>query len=478
MMCALLAVMVSMAQAPPAGQPGKLPEVLPPAPETRPEPPSESAPQLTPSPEEAGVLEGLVSHASWVRRLVAAQRLERWPAEDYALNRLTKLAADKDVRVRAAAVLGLTRIGAKPIQERMDVEDDGRVIRTMLRCGWPVDAERVEKGAKPLLKSDVPSERLLGVEIVYALEKQKRSTRALTALAKETFLSVVARMEREDAGHLSPRLATLTGAPDSRIDYKWRSWLNRNRISLTLDGGSLLPVDGEDRSDAVTKLSSSEFVRFATELEQAFKKPIDLAIAIDCTASMSSELAQAQAGINDVMQFASAAAGGVRMAVVGYRDYGDDWTTRASDFTESRKQAQANLWQLRADGGGDEPEMVYQALRIAYGQFSWRGRDDKVQRVLVLVGDAPPHPGFGAMSVDLAKAGKAAGITTYVLSARSPKKDDEVKHFPEIARAGGGRVIRLGERTDLAAEIAGVALADTWHDPIVAIFERYLLLCR
>jgi Mg-chelatase subunit ChlD len=164
------------------------------------------------------------------------------------------------------------------------------------------------------------------------------------------------------------------------------------------------------------------------------------------------------------------------VGVVGFRDRGDDWTTKATDFTNNRTQAQVNLWKLRADGGGDEPELVYDALKIAFTQFSWRPKD-AAQQVLVLVGDAPPHPGFGAASVDLAKAGKQIGITTFVISARNPTRE-EAKHFPEIARAGGGRVIRLTDRTDLAAELAGVALADTWHDPIVALFERYLLLCR
>jgi hypothetical protein len=53
-----------------------------------------------------------------------------------------------------------------------------------------------------------------------------------------------------------------------------------------------------------------------------------------------------------------------------------------------------------------------------------------------------------------------------------------VKHFPEIARAGEGQVIRLDERNDLVAELAGVVLADTWRDHMVAVYERFLLLCR
>jgi hypothetical protein len=94
------------------------------------------------------------------------------------------------------------------------------------------------------------------------------------------------------------------------------------------------------------------------------------------------------------------------------------------------------------------------------------------------VGDAPPHPGFGTKTVDLARAASAAGIVTHVISARDHRRPDEVKHFPEIARAGSGRLIRLDERASLVAELAGVVLADTWHDHVVAVFERYLLLCR
>ena len=175
------------------------------------------------------------------------------------------------------------------------------------------------------------------------------------------------------------------------------------------------------------------------------------------------------------MRFVNAVAGGMRVAIVGFRDQQDDFKTLGWDFTADPAEARDHLWKLSAEGGGDEPEMVYEALKLAYGKFSWRS---EAQDVMVLIGDAPPHPGFGGKTVDLSKAAQARGITTYVLSARGITKTAEVKHFPEIARMGGGRVIRLSARNDLVAELAGVALSDTWHDQIVAVFERYLLLCR
>ncbi|MFM9169827.1 MAG: hypothetical protein ACKOTD_06820 [Phycisphaerales bacterium] len=114
-------------------------------------------------------------------------------------------------------------------------------------------------------------------------------------------------------------------------------------------------------------------------------------------------------------------------------------------------------------------------MKLAYGSFSWR---TQAQQVMVLIGDAPPHPGWGGGTVDLARAARARGIVTHVISARDPKRPDEVKHFPEIARAGEGQVIRLDERNDLVGELAGVVLADTWRDHMVAVYERFLLLCR
>lgn len=432
------------------------------------------APQLVPSPAEDAAIQAMATHRSWMRRMVAAARAERWPGQGYAAGILTPLASDADPRVRCAAIVGLRRVGAPVPQARLDTEADPRVIRTMLRCGAPLDAERMERGARALMKSNVPSERLLGVEIAAALDSQGRAPKSLVNATRDTFTSIIARLEREDGGALSPRLAILTGAPDVRVHYKWRLWLDRNSMTYKLAGGM---VPAAATTDALSKLSGEDFVRFTAALEEAYRKPIDLGVALDCTASMSGEIAQAQGGVEDLMQFVGSASPGMRLAIVGYRDEGDDWKTKWWDFTADRKEAREHLWDLSADGGGDEPELVHEALKVAYGQFAWR-QGPSVQRVMVLIGDAPPHPGFEQRCVDMAKKAKELGITTFVLSTRAESKTDEVPKFVDIARAGGGRVIRLGARADLAAELAGLALADTWHDPIVALFDRALFLCR
>jgi hypothetical protein len=39
-------------------------------------------------------------------------------------------------------------------------------------------------------------------------------------------------------------------------------------------------------------------------------------------------------------------------------------------------------------------------------------------------------------------------------------------------------VVRLEERRELLAQVAGLVLSDTWSDQMTAIFERSLELCR
>ena len=438
-------------------------------------PTSPATPATSPArpPTEAS-LRALLTHGGWIRRMAAAMRLER-PGLEGARERLAALAADPDLRVRCAAVLAFRRTSLPAPASLGTAEQDPRVLRTMLRCGWPLDAERIERGARILAKDADPSRRMLAVELIGALVAQGRASPQLEEFAKDTLASVIARLDRDDGGALSPRIAAVTGARDTRVHWKWRSWLDRNRGSMKVDGGMLAPAAEGEVPNPVARLEDGRFVAFVTALDEIFPKPVDLAFAIDCTASMSAEIAQAQAGIDDLMMFVNGSTAGMRVAIVGYRDRGDEWKTMPFDFTDDPAKARERLWKLSAAGGGDEPELVYDALKFAYGSFSWR---PQAERFLVLVGDAPPHPGFGGASADLARAARTSGIVTHVLSARPPGKEEEVKHFPEIARAGGGTVVRLEERRELLAQVAGLVLSDTWSDQMTAIFERSLELCR
>src|SRR5262245_61847381 len=80
----------------------------------------------------------------------------------------------------------------------------------------------------------------------------------------------------------------------------------------------------------------------------------------------------------------------IRMGLVAYRDRGDAYVTRRFDLSPDLDALYAELQGLVADGGGDGPESVNQALHEAVTQMAW-SKEPNTYRVVFLVGDAPPH---------------------------------------------------------------------------------------
>ena len=119
---------------------------------------------------------------------------------------------------------------------------------------------------------------------------------------------------------------------------------------------------------------------------------IEAAFVLDTTGSMSGLIDGAKRKIWSIAnQMASARQQtGLRLALIGYRDRGDAYVTRRFDLSSDVDQIYAELQQFSADGGGDGPESVNQALHEAVSALGW-STEPNVYRVIFLVGDAPPH---------------------------------------------------------------------------------------
>ena len=74
------------------------------------------------------------------------------------------------------------------------------------------------------------------------------------------------------------------------------------------------------------------------------------------------------------------------MALVAYRDRGDAYVTRVSDLTTDLDGVYATLQDFQAQGGGDTPESVNEALHAAVTQLDWSASQD-VYKVVFLVGE-------------------------------------------------------------------------------------------
>jgi uncharacterized protein YegL len=118
---------------------------------------------------------------------------------------------------------------------------------------------------------------------------------------------------------------------------------------------------------------------------------LDVLFLLDATGSMADEIAQLQ---NNILAISSQIADlpgsvDVRYGLVAYRDRGDAYVTQQFDFVPDVGDFQARLSGVFADGGGDTPEALNEALHEAVQNVSWRGAD--TVKLIFLVADAAPH---------------------------------------------------------------------------------------
>ncbi|MEW6766549.1 MAG: vWA domain-containing protein [Pseudomonadota bacterium] len=155
----------------------------------------------------------------------------------------------------------------------------------------------------------------------------------------------------------------------------------------------------------------------------------------------------------------------IRMALVAYRDIGDDYVTKTFDLTPDIQDIYGNLLALNARGGGDWPESVNEALDVTVNKLKW-SKDGDTRRIVFLVGDAPPHMDYAQDTkypVTLAVA-KQRGIIVNAVQAGTA--NDTARIWQDIAQLGGGRYIPIPQ------DGGEVVMIETPYDEDIIILQR------
>ena len=117
-------------------------------------------------------------------------------------------------------------------------------------------------------------------------------------------------------------------------------------------------------------------------------RSLDIVLALDTTESMEDNIPELQRELVPMLSSYIGERESLRVGLVYYRDYMEEYLTRRVDFQNELSIVQRAIDTVRVAGGRDIPEAVYEALHTALTGFSWEADD----RMIVLVGDAPPHP--------------------------------------------------------------------------------------
>src|SRR5438874_7789817 len=210
----------------------------------------------------------------------------------------------------------------------------------------------------------------------------------------------------------------------------------------------------------VAATSHSCLAKTATANET--KPRIEVCFVLDTTGSMGGLIEGAKQKIWSIANemISAKPAPELKLGLVGYRDRGDEYVVKSFQLSDDIDSIYAHLRDFKADGGGDEPESVNEALAQAIEKMPW-SQDRKVLKIIFLVGDAPPHMDYadGPKYPELCRiAAKKDLIINTVqcgsLAATTPIWKEIAKSsegsYAAIAQSGGVAVIATPMDDELA----------------------------
>lgn len=115
---------------------------------------------------------------------------------------------------------------------------------------------------------------------------------------------------------------------------------------------------------------------------------LELVLCLDTTESMTDDIEAVRSGLPELLAKHAGRFRVFKLGLTMYRDYYEEYVVKRLDFTADRGAFMAEVNRARTMGGRDIPEAVYEALYEALSGYAWTAK----ARVIVLIGDAPPHP--------------------------------------------------------------------------------------
>jgi hypothetical protein len=185
---------------------------------------------------------------------------------------------------------------------------------------------------------------------------------------------------------------------DVEFEVLWSARTNHNGIAYLFHNKDRqsqvkpthVSVQGTAGNPGKTVEITSDFIEFELSDIASPARTLDLMFVIDTTGSMGDELRYLQKELEDVISRVKSnnAQLPTRLSVNFYRDHGDEYVLLPHEFTTDIEHAANILKNQRADGGGDWPEALDEALQNAVFERSWAESSVKLMFVVL---DAPGH---------------------------------------------------------------------------------------
>ncbi len=207
---------------------------------------------------------------------------------------------------------------------------------------------------------------------------------------------------------------------------------------------------------------------FYGRLETMRKYGLELCIVLDNTGSMGPVIGAAKRGVQRLIGRLRRYVPRFRAGLVTY----DDLARVRAMLTPNAEVLRKAFRKVGAGGGGDLEEGVDKGIRAALdqGRMGWSRR---AIRVIVVVGDAPPHTAdVPRLLRDLTTARQDVLYDNPIVVHTVSTDDLPVLHFPQIAIAGGGEHVTLRNTGRLVEELVLLTFGGAERERVHAWMEE------
>jgi len=198
------------------------------------------------------------------------------------------------------------------------------------------------------------------------------------------------------------------------------------------------------------------------------RETIEVCFVLDTTGSMGGLIEGAKQKVwsiaNEILS--TKPVPNLRIGLIGYRDRKDAYVTQVHDLSEDIDDIYAKLMKFQAQGGGDTPESVNQALHEAVTKIGW-DKSKKVLKLVFLVGDAPPHMDYQDDVKYPAVCKQAVKKDLIINTVQCGSMASTTPIWKKIAKLAEGDYVAI-------AQTGGVAAISTPVDAEIAKLNREL----
>ena len=226
-----------------------------------------------------------------------------------------------------------------------------------------------------------------------------------------------------------------------------KSLNNHPMETLTTNRIGILPI-----ILSVSAMLSSWQPLFAKTAPTSQSKPrIEVCFVLDTTGSMGGLIEGAKQKIWSIANemISAQPTPELKLGLIGYRDRGDEYVVKSFSLTDDIDAVYGHLREFQAGGGGDAPESVNEALAEAIHKMPWSS-DNKVLKIIFLVGDAPPHMDYpnGPKYPDLCR--EAAKKDLIINTIQCGEMAETKPIWQEIAKLAEGSYAGISQSGNVA----------------------------